>query len=397
MTRVAVVGSGVAGLSTAYRLASDHNVVVLDRDAIGNGTSSRASGVITTPVDYPDWPAWSDCALEFFRDLDGTGVFEWTDREYVRGVRPADVPGAREAAAAADADASSVSLVDAAEYADVFDPEAPYEKALVWEGTGYFDVDEFLATMHRECVRRGVEFRPDTTVESVRVDGAGRGGNGAVAGIETEYGPVDADAVVAAAGSATPALLEEVLAVPIRPFTWNVAYLEADLPDDVPMGGDAVLGAYWRGTRDGRLLVGTEHRYGGDDRVTDPPEDPREFGETLDRLIADEIPSILSAVDEAPAVVRYECCPMADATTPDAKPIIDAPAEAPDGLVVAAGFHGAGVMAADSIGTAVRAHLTGESVPFALAPLSLDRFETRGTDFPFRTMFQGSVPGSAEE
>ncbi|SEH48989.1 Glycine/D-amino acid oxidase [Halopenitus malekzadehii] len=399
MTRVAVVGSGVAGLSTAYRLASDHNVVVLDRDAIGNGTSSRASGVITTPVDYPDQPAWSRHAIEFFRELDGTGVFEWTDREYVRGVRPADVEAARETATSNDDTGSSdagdgvtdVQLVDADAYADVFDPEAPYEKALVWPGTGYFDVDEFLATMHHECVRRGVEFRPDTTVESVRVT------DGAVAGIETEYGSVDADAVVAAAGSATPDLLADVLRVPIRPFTWNVAYLEVDLPDGVPMGGDSILGAYWRGTRDGRLLVGTEHQYGGSGRATAPPEDPREIGDELDRLLREDLPGILASVDADSTVVRYECCPMADATTPDAKPIIDAPAEAPDGLVIAAGFHGAGVMAADAIGTAVRARLTDEPVPFALEPLSLDRFETREIDFPFRTMFQGSVTGSAEE
>ncbi|SDY54479.1 NAD(P)/FAD-dependent oxidoreductase [Halopenitus persicus] len=396
MTRVAVVGSGVAGLSTAYRLAPDHDVVVLDRDAIGNGTSSRASGVITTPVDYPDQPAWSRHAIEFFRELDGTGVFEWTDREYVRGVRPADVDAARETATsnndAEESSATEVRLVDADAYADVFDAEAPYEKALVWPGTGYFDVDEFLATMRRECVRRGVEFRPDTTVESVRVtDGAVAGDE--VAGVETEYGTVDADAVVAAAGSATPDLLADVLRVPIRPFTWNVAYLEADLPDGVPMGGDPVLGAYWRGTRDGRLLVGIEHQYGGSDRATAPPEDPREIGDELDRLLREELPGILASVDADAPVVRYECCPMADATTPDAKPIIDAPAEAPDGLVVAAGFHGAGVMAADSIGTAVRAHLTGEPAPFSLSPFTLDRFESRDADFPFRTMFRQSVPG----
>ncbi|WP_096390072.1 NAD(P)/FAD-dependent oxidoreductase [Halopenitus persicus] len=402
MTRVAVVGSGVAGLSTAYRLAPDHDVIVLDRDAIGNGTSSRASGVITTPVDYPDQPAWSRHAIEFFRELDGTGVFEWTDREYVRGVRPADVAAARETATSVDGtgsfdagddvtDVTDVRLVDADAYADVFDPEAPYEKALVWPGTGYFDVDEFLATMHRECVRRGVEFRPDTTVESIRVtDGTAAGDE--VAGVETEYGSVDADAVVAATGSATPDLLADVLRVPIRPFTWNVAYLEADLPDGVPMGGDSVLGAYWRGTRDGRLLVGTEHRYGGSDRDTAPPEDPREIGGELDRLLREELPGILASVDADATVVRYECCPMADATTPDAKPIIDAPAEAPDGLVIAAGFHGAGVMAADSIGTAVRAHLTGESAPFSLSPFALDRFESSDADFPFRTMFRQAVP-----
>lgn len=369
---VVIVGSGVAGLASAYRLAPDHEVLVVDRDAVGNGTSSRASGVITTPVDYPDQPAWSRHAVSFFRDLDGTGVFEWTDRKYVRGVRPADV-----GAASRRAEADGISLVDRDEYEGYFAPDAPYEKALVWEDTGYLDADEFLATMHRECVRRGVEFRPDTTVESVAVE------DGAATGVVTEYGAVDAGAVVVAAGSATRPLLADVLPLPLRRFTWNVAYLDADLPTGYPMGGEPALGAYWRETRDGQLLVGTEHRYTGSSG------DEREIGEEIDRLLDDELPGLLAHVETDSDVLRYECCPMADATTPDARGIIDAPAEGPDGLVVAAGFHGAGVMAAASIGTAVRAHLTGEGAPFPLEPFALTRFDTRGTEFPFRSMFQG--------
>lgn len=193
---VVIVGSGVAGLSAAYHLAPDYEVLVIDREGIGNGTSSRASGVISTPVDYPDQPAWSENAIEFFRDLDGTGTFEWTEREYVRGVRPGGVETAEETA-----QADGVTLVDANAYDDVFDDHSPYERALVWEDTGYFDVDDFLATIQHENVRRGVEFRPDTTVESVLVE------NGAAVGVETEYGTVDAGSVVVAAGSATRAAL----------------------------------------------------------------------------------------------------------------------------------------------------------------------------------------------
>jgi glycine/D-amino acid oxidase-like deaminating enzyme len=369
---VAIVGSGVAGLSSAYRLASDHDVLVVDRDAIGNGTSSRASGVITTPVDYPDQPEWSEHALEFFRDLDGTGVFEWTEREYVRGIRPEDVDAAEETARA-----EGISLVDSEEYDEVFAAEAPYERALVWEGTGFFDVDDFLATMQRECASRGAEFRPDTAVESVRVE------DGVATGVETEYGGVEADAVVVAAGSGTRALLADALPLPLRKFTWNVAYLDAGLPADYPMAGDPVHGVYWRPTRDGHLLVGAQHQYDG------PPEDEREIGPEFEALLREEFPRIAAHGDSE--VVRYECCPMADTTTPDTNPIVDAPEEGPESLVVAAGFHGAGVMAADSIGTAVRSLLTGEEAPFPLAPFRLDRFETRSPEFPFRSLFEKST------
>jgi glycine/D-amino acid oxidase-like deaminating enzyme len=373
---VIIVGSGCAGLSAAYRLAPDHDVLVVDRAGIGEGTSSRASGVITAPVDYPDLPEWSAHATEFFRELDGTGTFTWTDRPYVRGVRPEDV-----AESEAYAEPDGVSLVDAAEYDDMFDPDAPYSHALVWEDCGYCDVDEFLATLHKEAIDRGAEFRPDTTVESVVVE------DGATIGVETEFGAVRADTVVVAAGSATRELLSDVLPLPLRKFTWNVAYLDAGLPDDYPMGGDSRIGAYWRRTRDDHLLVGVENRYESEPTTR---EQEQVVGEKLRSFLADDLPGLLAHVADDTDLVRYEVCPMADTTTPDARGIVDAPDEAPDGLVVAAGFHGAGVMATDSIGTAVRARVTGEEAPFSLASFRLDRFDTRGTDFPFSTLFQAS-------
>lgn len=371
---VIVVGAGCAGLSAAYRLAPDHDVLVVDRAGIGEGTSSRASGVVTAPVDYPDLPAWSAHATEFFRELDGTGTFSWVDRPYVRGVRPDDVAGAERTA-----ESDGVSLVDAAEYDAVFDADAPYSHALVWADCGYFDVDEFLATLHAEAVDRGAEFRPDTTVESVLAE------DGAAVGVETEFGEERADAVVVAAGSATRAVLLDVAPLPLRKFTWNVAYLDAGLPDGYPMGGDPRLGTYWRRTREGHLLVGVENRYESEPATR---EDERVVGDGLRSLLDEDLPGLLAHVAGDTDVVRYEVCPMADSTTPDGRGIVDAPAEAPDDLVVAAGFHGAGVMATDSIGTAIRAHVTGEEAPFPLAPFRLDRFDTRDTDFPFHTMFR---------
>lgn len=366
-----IVGSGIAGLSAAYRLAPDHDVLVVDRAGIGEGTSSRASGVLTAPVDYPDQPEWAAHATEFFRDLDGVGTFDWIDREYVRGVRPDDRDNAEESTAV-----DGVEIVDVDEYDDVFDDDAPYDRALVWDGCGYCDVDDLLATLYSETSRRGVEFRPDTTVTSVRVE------DGAATAVETEYGIIEADTVVVAAGSATRDLLAEVLELPIRKFTWNVAYLDADLNDGYPMGGDPRYGAYWRGTDDGHLLVGVEHRY-----ESEPPSEEEAFGDRLDAFIGAELGGLLADVDAGTDVVRYEACPMADATTPDAKAIIDAPGEGPDDLVVAAGFHGAGVMAAGSIGTAIRSLVTGEEAPFALDPFRLDRFDVRGTDFEFASLF----------
>jgi len=49
---VAVVGSGIAGLSTAYELAkAGHKVIVIDRGPIGRGMTARTSAHLTTALD----------------------------------------------------------------------------------------------------------------------------------------------------------------------------------------------------------------------------------------------------------------------------------------------------------------------------------------------------------
>lgn len=61
--------------------------------------------------------------------------------------------------------------------------------------------------------------------------------------------------------------------------------------------------------------------------------------------------------------------------------IVDSPSDASDGLVVATGFTGFGIMVPAVVGRTVRALVAGEPPSFSLAPLQLDRFDSRGTDF----------------
>lgn len=373
---VVVVGSGVAGLASADRLAPDHDVLVVDAGAIGGGTSSRASGAITTPVDYPDLPAWSDHALEFFHDLDGTGTFAFEERPYVRPVTSTASEEVRSEAAK-----DGVSMLDPDAFARRFpgvftDLDARgFEGALCYERTGTLDAVDLLATLRRECGDAGVEFRPDTRVEAVLT------ADGAVTGIRTEFGDVAADHVVCAAGSGSRPLLADHVALPIRRFTWNVAFLEpaTSLDAGFPMGGERERAFYFRPTPDGQLLVGTEHFF------DDPGADPH-VAESARRTVRERVPELLAPARDA-AIVRWEHCTLADASTPDTRAIIDAPADVPDGLVVAAGFHGTGVMSAGSVGTAVRSLVTGETAPFPLDSFALDRFDDRSADFAFGSLW----------
>lgn len=362
---VVVVGSGIAGLSSAHELAGDHEVLVVDRDAVGQGTSSRASGLITCPLDYPDLPKWTRRAVDSYREFDGRGVFEFDERPYVR---PVNDPDYAEAARGRDD-------------AEMLDPEAAMERyghvlaspgnegVAVYEDVGVCDVSDLLSTMKHACEKRGVDFRTDTAVTGVRTE------SGAVTGVETEFGGVDADTVVVAAGSGTTALLDEHVELPIRPFTWNAVYLDVDVDvAEWAPGGDRERRIYWRPMPSGDFLVGREYQTFSDDPEIDP-----EF----EAMVAEDLPDFFAYDDYE--VVRWEKCPIADTTTPDARAIIDA--VGPDGLVVAAGFHGAGVMAGLAIGDVVRSHVAGEESSVEADAFALARFDSRSRDFEFATLW----------
>jgi glycine/D-amino acid oxidase-like deaminating enzyme len=360
-----VVGSGIAGLSSAHELADEGDVLVVDRDAVGQGTSSRASGLITCPLDYPDLPKWTGRAVESFRELDGRGVFEFDEQPYVRPVNSEDYA---EMARDRD-DAVMYGPEEAAErYGHVLASPGT-EGVAVYEDVGICDVSALLSTLKHECENRGVEFRPDTTVTGIRTE------SDRVTGIDTEFGAVDADHVVVAAGSGTTSLVDEHVELPIRPFTWNAVYLDVDedVSEWVP-GGDKQRRIYWRPMPSGELLVGREYQTFSDDPEIDP-----EF----EALVADDFPDFFTYDDYE--VVRWEKCPIADTTTPDARAIIDA--VGPAGLVVAAGFHGAGVMAGLAIGDVVRSHVTGADSSVEADAFALDRFEDTDRDFEFATLW----------
>lgn len=373
---VVIVGGGVIGCAAARWLAPDHDVLLLEGDQLAGGTSGKASGMVTNGASFRAHPEFARTATDFFREFDGTGSFTFTERESV-GLVPEDGDSwAREEAARmreADFDVAFASAPTLEErYPGVFDLDG-YDGALVYGETGWLDPYTYTMTLADAAKDRGADVRTGVRVTSLLVE------DGAVVGIESTDETVRADAVVIAAGWRAREVCLPHLELPVRPFRWQAATLDPgrDIPDWYPMGWDPTVDRYWRPEHNGSIHVG-----GGEVAVTNPGSRQSTVPEDFTLQLATEMPDRLHHL-EAATFVRGDTCPTGDASTPDTYPIIDAPTEGPENLVVATGFHIGGVMSSPAVAEAVRSLVTGGEATFSLDPFRLNRFDTRGTDFPF--------------
>lgn len=373
--RIAVVGAGVVGCAVARSLATDHEVVVFERGTVAGGTTADAAGLVTMTPSYSDCPAIAAHADRFFRAYDGTGAFRYTERGSVELVPPDREGEARRRADRLAGTSRDVSFLDAGTVAERYPriDTSAFAGAVVFQAAGWVDPYAFTTALQADAVERGVTFHTGATVEGVIVD------DGAVTGLETESGATDADAVVAAAGWRTPDLLADVLELPVRPYRTQCAMIDPGVDvADLPVGFLPDEHVYWRPDAAGDLLVG-----GWAVAEDDPEGASRTEDAAFRRHVADLVPEILCGVEDVTVVDGWAGI---DGATPDTRPVVDAPPDAPDGLVIATGFHGRGVMTAPVAAEAVRSLIAGVDVPFSLAPFSLDRFESRSRDFEFHSV-----------
>lgn len=383
---VVVVGGGVVGCATARALAPDHDVLLLERDQIAGGTTGRASGLITNPASHRHHPQLAAHATEFFRTYDGTGSFAFTDRESVELVPTGHEATAREQAAdSVEAGFDTEFLGTAAlsdRYPDVFDLDG-YAGGVVFADTGWVDPHTYTQTLANDAADRGADLETGVTVERIESR------DGEVTGVRTSQGAVHADHVVCAAGWSTRDLVADYVSLPTYPFRWQSATLDPgwEVGAEYPMGWDPSMALYWRPERNGDLHVG-----GGEYRIGTPGSIRTSVTDAFRRHVATTVPTRLRRFERA-RLVEGHTCPTGDATTPDTHPIVDAPADAPEGLVVATGFHVGGIMTSPAAATAVRSLVTGETAPFSLDSLALDRFDTRTPEFSFQPhMVDDGIP-----
>lgn len=369
---VVVIGGGVIGCAVARTLASDLDVLLLEKGRIASEASGLAAGNINPALSYPDRPAIARHISAAFERAEESGAVRFTRRPRVELAVEDARAGARRRAIELRDRGLSVAYVEAerveAEY-PLFDLDG-YAGAIRYADGGWVDPHRHTIALRREAGDRGAEFRTGTRVRSIETtDGCWT--------VRTPSEESTADRLVVAAGWRTGDLLAPLVDLPVKPFLTQCVTIEPPSPldEDFPMGREPVANLYFRPDRNGDLLVG-----GGRTSIDNPTAasggvEPRP---DFRRTVAETVPGFLRGFDAAAAGDGWA---GVDGATPDGRPIIDAPAVGPDGLVVATGFHGGGIRDSPVAAAVVRSLVLDTSLPFDGAPFALSRFESRSSDF----------------
>lgn len=197
---VIVVGGGVTGTSTAMHLArlGAGKVLLIERGSLASGASGRSGAMVREHYLHPVLVQMAMEASRIFHNFSeavgGDARFVQTGRLLLFSEQDADA--ARRNVAMNRDLGVEITTLNTAEIRELV-PElqtdgvalAAYEPA-----SGYADPVATAYAYARQAERHGAEIRTGWAVTGIRVAG------GRAVGVETEYGPIESDAVVAAIG-----------------------------------------------------------------------------------------------------------------------------------------------------------------------------------------------------
>ena len=380
---VVVIGGGVAGCASAYHLATDHDVAIVEKGRIAGEASGLAAGLVAPTLFYGNQPDVARYANEWFRAFDGTRNFSFHHRPRIEFIQPDSEDVARERVTSLTDEGFPVSFLepeDVAREYSWFDASG-FAGAVEYTDTGWVDPYEYTMALQQAAEDRGADVFTDMPVDGFRIDDG-------VAAVELSDGSLSAEYVVVATGWRTGAFLSDHVRLPVRPFRLQCAILrlDEDLDGTFPLGRVARENLYFRGERNGDLLLG-----GGEYPEDDP--DAIASGSGIDdefrQHVARTAPTFLE-VDRAEFVDGWS---GVDAATPDTLPLLGSASALPDEIVIATGFNGLGMVNSPVAAAAVRSHVTGEEAPFPVDEFAVDRFPDGAADFELKGTFEMAGAG----
>ena len=365
---IAIIGAGAIGCSIAYHLARRGvtNVVVVERDAIGSGTTSKAAGGIRAQFSTPVEIEFSLASLEFFHRFSDEmgGSCDFREHGYLYCLTSSEQVERYsrdiELQRSMGIDVRMISPDDARAIVPGLNIDDVL--AATWgPRDGYAGVHEVVQAYARRARELGVQFCEGTTVTDVSLNGP------RVTGIQTTAGVLSPGLVIDAAGPQA-AVVGRLVGVqlPVYPRRRHIFVTDAfdGVQHPVPMVQDRGSGFYARSEMRSLLMSPGDAEDVGE-LTGDPPVDWTRLEETVQKAIR-RIPSLGDAgIRSAWAGLR----PL----TPDEHGIID---HMPglDNMLAAVGFCGHGFQHSPAIGMTVAEMIVDGRTNIDIGPLGLSRF-----------------------
>ncbi len=271
---VVVVGGGVMGTSAAFHLAeAGAEVVLLERDALASGSTSKAAGGVRTQFSDPLNIAIALRSIDSFErfaerpgaeiDLKQVGYLFLLDR--------AEDVAAFEAAVALQNELGVPSRMVSAEEAGALSPLAGIEGVLAATFCpldGHASPEAVVSGYAAGARARGATIVTGCAVSDIEVDG------GRISRVRTALGDVETEVVACCAGAWSRSVGAMIgVDLPVQPVLRQIHYTAPvdDLPEAIPLTIDFSTGFYFHREGPG-LLFGMADREQppGFDRSADP-------------------------------------------------------------------------------------------------------------------------------
>lgn len=363
---IVIIGAGAIGASIAYQLArrGARDVVVLERDVVGAGSTSKAAGGIRVQFGTRVEIDFSQRGIAFFQRFeDEMGVPCDFHQEGYLFVVTDEVTLARfRANVALQRSLGAEVRIITPDDARALVPSLVVDDALaaVWgPSDGYASPNDVVQAYAAQARARGVRILEETPVTGLRLEG------GRVAAVETPAGAVATRLVINAAGPWAPLVGRMAgLALPVDPRRRHIFVTDAfdGVRHPLPLVTDTGSGFYCR-SEQGAILMSP-----GDIGATTAYEAEVDWS-VLEGAVE-------KAVRRIPALegarVRHAWAGLRP-LTPDGRAILDW-APGVEGLFLAVGFCGHGFQHSPAVGETVAEWLLDGRPRVDCSDLRLARF-----------------------
>ncbi|MEZ4678526.1 MAG: FAD-binding oxidoreductase [Caldilineaceae bacterium] len=227
-----IIGGGVIGLSTAYHLARKGfgQILLLEKDGIGAGSSSRAGGIITSLLWSETGVLARKISLDLYRELsDDLPGYRFQAAGCLNLFDPPSWPERTALLPLYDRLATPYEILDAQELCHRWPALSPTDAIIgLYDPLGgYSEPDAYLPALTQRVRELGVALRQGVNVTGFVEQ------NGHIAGVTTSDGPIAADIVICTTHAWTHNVLATLgVAIPMKAFV-HQRYVTTPLPAPV--------------------------------------------------------------------------------------------------------------------------------------------------------------------